>query len=435
MWWQNIRNTLRDHFCGEEIVKKARESYEALTEEQKLLVPESSLSKLTKLEEGIQQRKEESEKQAAADQRAADEAAEAINEIPDKITLEDQAAVDVAREKYNSLTEQQKEMVPFKSTAKLIRSEDDILRLRSESEEEQRRAESESERIEEELKKQAEADQKAADEVTEAIKALPNKITLNDEEKVKTAREGYDNLTEEQKQLMPVLAHSRLNIIEDRLEEQKKKESEEQQAIPISLSLDDFYVVSNDPESILYKGENVLAFLQDEFGGEGSFWSFSSISDMDKDFYITTNRGLNNNYPSRSTILKKYGKGVVISIDKDVDEIYQSMKENGDYEADIIDQCSKCMFYNYQDQGQLVFYMNDKDLCELIIIESGISYYADKKTVKSVQNKLNSKGYDCGKTDGIAGEKTRSVVRKYQEDNGMFPSGLIDDGLLKSMES
>ena len=294
----------------------------------------------------------------------------------------------------------------------------------------------------EETQNQEEVDQRAADEVMKAIIALPSKITLDDEETVKAAREGYDSLTEEQKKLVPYLTYLQLTTSEDHLkkikseEEQKKKESEkQQQAIPISLSLDDFYVVSSDPESILYKGKNVLTFLQDEFGGEGSFWSFNSISDMDKDYYVTTNRGLNNNYPSKADILEKYGKGVDIPIDKDSDIIYQSMKENGDFEADIIDQCSKCVFYNYEDQGQLVFYMNEDDLCELIMIESGISFYADKNTVKSVQKKLNSKGYDCGKTDGVAGEKTRSAVKKYQEENGLFPSGLVDDSLLKSLET
>ena len=270
--------------------------------------------------------------------------------------------------------------------------------------------------------------------MTKAIKALPSKITLDDEAAVTTVREDYDRLTKEQKQLVPDSAYLRFTVIEDRLETKKESEKQ-QQAIPISLSLKDFYIVSTDPESILYNGKNVLSFLQDEYGSEGSYWAFSSVADMDKDYYITTNRGLNNNYPSKKAILDKYGKGVEIPVDKDIDVIYQSTKENGDYEADLIEQCDKCIFYNYEDQGQIVFYLNDSDLCELIIIESGLSFYADKTIVMDVQKKLNSIGYDCGNPDGIAGEKTRNAIRKYQEENGLFTSGIIDDGLLKSLET
>ena len=64
---------------------------------------------------------------------------------------------------------------------------------------------------------------------------------------------------------------------------------------------------------------------------------------------------------------------------------------------------------------------------------SGISYKADQETVKEVQTFLNKKGYDCGTPDGIAGKKTRNSIINYQEDNGLFPSGLVDDNLLRAL--
>ena len=54
-------------------------------------------------------------------------------------------------------------------------------------------------------------------------------------------------------------------------------------------------------------------------------------------------------------------------------------------------------------------------------------------TVKMVQNKLNELGYDCGTPDGIAGQHTKEAVQNYQSDNGLEPSGVIDDKLLDSL--
>ena len=54
-------------------------------------------------------------------------------------------------------------------------------------------------------------------------------------------------------------------------------------------------------------------------------------------------------------------------------------------------------------------------------------------TVKMVQNKLNELGYECGTPDGIAGQHTKEAVQNYQSDNGLEPSGVIDDKLLDSL--
>ena len=37
--------------------------------------------------------------------------------------------------------------------------------------------------------------------------------------------------------------------------------------------------------------------------------------------------------------------------------------------------------------------------------------------LKLVQDVLNEKGYDCGKADGIVGEKTKTAISKYLKDN------------------
>lgn len=57
----------------------------------------------------------------------------------------------------------------------------------------------------------------------------------------------------------------------------------------------------------------------------------------------------------------------------------------------------------------------------------------DKDTVKRVQQALNDAGYDCGTPDGIAGKKTFAAIDQYCADEGMEPTGTIDDALLETM--
>lgn len=57
----------------------------------------------------------------------------------------------------------------------------------------------------------------------------------------------------------------------------------------------------------------------------------------------------------------------------------------------------------------------------------------DKDTVKRVQQALNDAGYDCGTPDGIAGKKTFAAIDQYCADEGMEPTGTIDDALLEAL--
>lgn len=41
------------------------------------------------------------------------------------------------------------------------------------------------------------------------------------------------------------------------------------------------------------------------------------------------------------------------------------------------------------------------------------------EVVKWVQNRMNSLGYDCGKADGIAGDKTMNAIYKWQSDHNL----------------
>ena len=45
--------------------------------------------------------------------------------------------------------------------------------------------------------------------------------------------------------------------------------------------------------------------------------------------------------------------------------------------------------------------------------------------VKALQARLNELGYDCGKVDGIFGEKTLAAVKAYQADHALLVDGKV----------
>ncbi|HKY94178.1 MAG TPA: peptidoglycan-binding protein [Kiloniellales bacterium] len=62
--------------------------------------------------------------------------------------------------------------------------------------------------------------------------------------------------------------------------------------------------------------------------------------------------------------------------------------------------------------------------------DPGVDYRAQ---VKSVQQALNSRGYDAGPADGALGPRTRGAIRAFQIANGMTATGAIDKALLASL--
>lgn len=59
--------------------------------------------------------------------------------------------------------------------------------------------------------------------------------------------------------------------------------------------------------------------------------------------------------------------------------------------------------------------------------------YTSAEVVKRVQQGLNDAGFDCGKPDGIAGNRTKAAITAYQQANGLEPTGVIDDALVASL--
>ena len=139
---------------SEETIKAARDAYDALTEEQKAQVGnyQTLLDAEVKL----------------ADLQAVDAVEKLIDAIG-TVTLDSEEAIKAARDAYDALTDAQKEQVGNYQT--LLDAEAKL------------------------------ADLQAADAVEKLIDAIGT-VTLNSEEAIKAARDAYDALTEEQKELV-----------------------------------------------------------------------------------------------------------------------------------------------------------------------------------------------------------------------------------------
>ena len=54
-----------------------------------------------------------------------------------------------------------------------------------------------------------------------------------------------------------------------------------------------------------------------------------------------------------------------------------------------------------------------------------------KKAVANIQKILNKNGYEAGNPDGVMGDKTKAAIVAFQNDNGLDPTGEVDEKLVK----
>ena len=201
-------------------IEEARAAYEKLSEAQKKLV--SNLEVLTKAEEELKKL----EGQQEADQKAAKEVEEKIKAIGTEITLESKKAIEGARAAYEKLSEVQKKLVS--NLEVLTKAEEELKKLEG----------------------QQEADQKAAKEVEEKIKAIGTEITLESKKAIEEARAAYEKLSEVQKKLV-----SNLEVLTKAEEELKKLEGQQEEK-PIIVTL------VNKKYGVSLKGEGLTEDME-----------------------------------------------------------------------------------------------------------------------------------------------------------------------------
>ena len=167
-------------------IEDARAAYDALTDDQKALVNPETVDKLTAAEEALAPILED----VAAAQAVSDK----IKALPaaTKVTEADKAVIDEANDAYNALTDAQKSYVPLADTVKLAAVKGAL-----------------------DAAVKAAEDEAAAALVEDMISALPNAgaVTLDDKPAIEDARAAYDALTPDQKRLVSL--SDRIKLLAD----------------------------------------------------------------------------------------------------------------------------------------------------------------------------------------------------------------------------
>lgn len=190
------------------IIETSRKLYDDLSEEGKKLV--YNYEKLVEAEKSLKELQEIEDKKKA-DLEAANNVIELINKIPSVITIEDQSSIEEARKSYDLLTDDQKKLVTNYDL--LVKAEKDLS----------------------DIKDKIEQDKEAAGKVIDLIDKIPEEVTLKAVDIIKSARDGYDSLTEEQKVL--VSNYSRLLDAENIIKEIMIKEEEDKKAVDNVINL------------------------------------------------------------------------------------------------------------------------------------------------------------------------------------------------------
>ena len=232
-------------------IENARDKYDALTDAQKDLIDEETVEKLEAAETALAAAIEEAEK-AAADQAAADAVKQEINNLPaaEEVTTEDSKNIVKARADYDALTDAQKALVDEETVDKLEAAEDA-------------------------LEKAAE-DEAAADAVKQAINDLPTaeNVTVDDADAIAAAREAFEALTGDQKNLVDGDSMKKLDDAVAALDTAKKtaeKAAEDQAAADaVKKAINDLPAAENvtvdDADAIAAVREAFEALTDDQKG-------------------------------------------------------------------------------------------------------------------------------------------------------------------------
>ena len=145
-----------------------------------------------------------------------------IDNIPEAFTVDDEDLIVAAREAYDRLGDLAAE-IDEDHTNKLLAAEADLLTMK---------------------------DEKAAQDVINAIEALPENITLDNEDDIANARAALDNLTEDQRKLVPADTIDKLEAAEAALVALKAEQGPSEEDLAAAQNVTDLLNQLPDPEDV-----------------------------------------------------------------------------------------------------------------------------------------------------------------------------------------
>ena len=159
------------------------------------------------------------------------------------------------------------------------------------------------------------------------------------------------------------------------------RNSQETNSTATALTLSDGYIsIENDSGTYAKYDNNIWEYTINTYGDDNCCWfwydnSDDDTNDIDDIGEVKTQRGIILGESTKSDVIAAYGESdMEMSFDKTTDILYLSMKAAEESSYKYLDDTRTVLAYNYEDQYQIVFYINDIGAVDFILYTSGIWY-------------------------------------------------------------
>ncbi len=206
-----------------------------------------------------------------------------IDNIPETFTVDDEDLIVAAREAYDRLGDLAAE-IDEDHTNKLLRAEETLLELK---------------------------DKKAAQDVIDAIEALPENITLDNEGDIANARAALDNLTEDQRKLVPANTIDKLEAYEADLAALKAEQEPSEEDLAAAKAAADLIDALPDPGDVTIEDQfniqDALVYYNDLTNAQKALISDELIAKLNSDLIAVYILIIDQYYKLGETLINDYG--------------------------------------------------------------------------------------------------------------------------------
>lgn len=198
------------------------------------------------------------------------------------------------------------------------------------------------------------------------------------------------------------------------------------------LTREDFRITNTNMNVLgQYDGDTIDA-LTSIYGDTADFYFYNQNSGGNA---APICRNISIGTSTRQDLIDQFGYALYYNFDQ-TDDIWARKlyaQEDAAIMTSIFPTLSSEMAYNYKDLYQMVFYLDQNDVVQLMYIFNYIIYKPGSEAIKNAQTLLNTFGYDCGTPDGKIGKNTTNAILNYQNAKGLYASGTVDSDLMNAL--
>lgn len=122
---------------------------------------------------------------------------------------------------------------------------------------------------------------------------------------------------------------------------------------------------------------NIWKYILNEYGENNCCWFYHDDTETETEDglgEIKTFRGIVLAESTYEDVISAYGQGMEFSFDKNTDLLYRSMESGGATDYKYLDDTQKVIVYTYENNFQIVFYIDYSYTVDFILYTDGIWY-------------------------------------------------------------